>query len=390
VAPLPAKHQRPKVRSSPRTDSTKAASVPRSILRTSPKYTVTSSSRAAVDPVVSLEQEKETAAPRNSGPASPLVVRERVSEKPRRTRKERGAVTTASSAFCIEGYTTTNQAATVPLSSDSNASHEKDIHAEEDAPLVFNALSDMMALAGTLPSVEENSAATPQMIEAELNFSVFDPEDYQAHQMRAREESTGTTESDDDDDEMDDLSVASTNSTADQDPGDASDQDEDVLWSAMTNKDVDEEAVEPASPPRAFLLFWQALAQWVTPAAVAYLDSWRGGSSSGSPVEDAAPPPMAHDVAIARFHAVQAMLRMPTMEGRRRVEPLLRRMDFSRPTPKFTTAQWQGLSAVLLDMVQWDGRAVPAALKPPPACQTLGMTWDEYRYLVQSSLLSFR
>lgn len=400
------KHKRPSVRSSrptaakleqntPPPNLSAASAVPRSILRTSPKYTSTTTPSKDRVEYVGLSdidgrgEEGDILVPKrrsDAGATTAPVVRERVAEKPRRPRARGGRDTASMSketAFQIEGYSSVLSA---PMSNKTDSVKAK----EEHEPLVFNALSDMMAMAGTLPS-QEDIEGTPQVIEAELNFSVYDPEEYNA----SEEKSNGNMEHDDDDGNCstDDHSEASTTSITEKDPGDFSEDDDDVLWSAMTNKSQDEEDEEPAPPPRAFLLFWKALAQWVTPAAVAYLDHLR---SSHSEVEVAPPPPMANDVAVARYHAILAMLHVPKMaaDGRRRVEHLLRRMDFSRPTPKFTSNQWQGLSAIVVDMVQWNGREASFRLEekdsPPPACQELGMTWDEYRYLVQSSIPSFR
>jgi hypothetical protein len=386
-------HKRPSVRSSRLTakrennslpPNSTNASIPRSILRASPKYTTTVC-KEPVDHAASFDEDhapsrekvKEKGA--LSDVVAPPVIRERVSEKPRRPRDRGGrgavtvsALTSAAAALRIEGYT-----------AGSDSTNEK-----VGEPLVFNSLSEMMEMAGTLPS-QEDVETTPQMIEAELNFSVFDPEEYEVQQNA--QNATENAENDDgvDYNAIDNDSEESTTSTTGKDPDDASD-DDDVLWSAVTSKAGDDEEDEPAPPPRAFLLFWKALSQWVTPAAVAYLCQLR---DMGRSEDETAPPHMAHDVAVARYHAILAMLQVPKMppKGRRPVEHLLRRMDFSQPTPKFTSAQWQGLSSIVLDMVQWDGLgSLSLSEETPPACQALGMTWDEYRYLVQSSLPSFR
>ena len=78
------------------------------------------------------------------------------------------------------------------------------------------------------------------------------------------------------------------------------------------------------------------------------------------------------------------------------VATLLRCLDYAQPTPKFNTIQIRALTCLLLDMVLVGTSIGTASTTPstaavvPLPCMTLGMTWDEYNYLVQSSILSFR
>jgi hypothetical protein len=81
-----------------------------------------------------------------------------------------------------------------------------------------------------------------------------------------------------------------------------------------------------------------------------------------------------------------------------RIAGLIRCMDFSRPTPKMNIPQLRVMTCIFLDMVSITtttttttttiSTAVTTTVVPKP-CQTLGMTWEEYNYLVRSCLLSF-
>jgi hypothetical protein len=240
-------------------------------------------------------------------------------------------------------------------------------------------------------------------------------------------------------DDMDQLSYTTEESNlADSDATD-DDDDDDVLLDALkqhSHRREVQKASTPPPPPRAFLLFWNAISQWVTPHAVEFLYQLRHTTTNTASETNAAilmTYQQPNDIALSRCHGLMNIIQLQTSrcwkeymniderfnddttmnvgndnntrsifllrQAEQHVATLLRCMDYTLPTPKFNTIQIRALTCLLLDMVMIR-TAVP--LVPtndthrtnhrfvPLPCTTLGMTYEEYHYLVQSSILSFR
>ena len=268
-----------------------------------------------------------------------------------------------------------------------------------------------------------------------------------------------------DDDLHDQLSYTTEESNVLDSDDDDDDDDDDVLMDALKqhsqHRGIDTETTPSPQPPRTFLLFWNAISQWVTPPAVEFIHQLRNTTTASTttntyeiptlerkelpyhPVPATAPLPQQlltmtyqqpNDIALSRCHGLMTMVQLQTSRcwkeymnvherffnsssscsmdenditintrsiallrhAEQQVATLLRCLDYAQPTPKFNTIQIRALTCLLLDMVLV-GTSIgtasttlsTAAVVPLP-CTTLGMTWDEYNYLVQSSILSFR
>jgi hypothetical protein len=289
---------------------------------------------------------------------------------------------------------------------------------DDDAPpIVFHSLSEMMAVAGTLPTAPSSSNASllsdAVVVEAELQFSCMDPEEYD-RQLQQEED-----DDDDDDEEEDQYDPQQTHAIPDEN----SDPDDDGFFGMFGADDDEEEEEEEKSdvappPPRAFLKLWTAVAQWVTPEAVQYVV---GGGIAASPV------PAKSDIEMSRCIALMNLLRLHLnnnhnsnnnvhpyhhqhqvhhqqeevvmvdndLAQRQRVGELLRRFDYRQPSPSLDTSLVKALARILWDMVSWPPTTKEEEDKTtttvvPPVCAAVGLSVDEYRYLVRSSLRNFR
>jgi hypothetical protein len=224
------------------------------------------------------------------------------------------------------------------------------------------------------------------------------------------------------------------------DEEDDDDDDDDVLMDALKQHGrhrITKTDVTPRSPPRAFILFWNAISQWVTPAAVEYIYQLRHTGSAAPSMTYQQP----NDIALSRCQGLMTVIQLQTSkcwkdyiyikervhnngtsdnnndthhttisllrQAEQHLATLLRCLDYTLPTPKFNTIQIRALTCILLDLVMvgtilpinrvGDGHHHhhyyyaddPAGLVPSP-CVTLGMTFVEYYTIVQSSILSFR
>lgn len=309
---------------------------------------------------------------------------------------------------------------------------------DEEQPLVLNSLADMMAMAGTLPEQEgahQGNAASgtggaasgaasattmtasmmqaASMIEAELNFSCMDPEEYQQEQEDIFLGKESIFGEDGDDDE----------NTEPHSSDDDEEDDDDGIFAVLGlggGDDDDDEVVEPAPPPRAFLHLWTAMAQWVTPDAVAFVRGML--QQQQQPLQpdptkfprqqqQLASPFDRSDVGASRCAGLMAALHLHTArcwsssglgfgaEELRAAETaladLVRCFDYSQPTPRLDICQTRALTCVLLDIVaqqqqqKWQQQQQREENFVPTPCQALGMTPEEYRYLVRSAILNF-
>jgi hypothetical protein len=82
-----------------------------------------------------------------------------------------------------------------------------------------------------------------------------------------------------------------------------------------------------------------------------------------------------------------------------RIATLIRCLDYSISTPNWNILQSRAFTCILLDMVTTTSSLLLSSESSsnsnnyqfvPLPCQILGMKWEEYNYLVQSAILSFR
>ena len=356
---------------------------------------------------------------------------------------------------------------------------------KEQERIILNSLSELLETTGTLPSQPgtDDDGTKPSalgeiapgsVLEADLAFQCMDPDSYQQQLEVEKEENAKVFfgrqdifEGDETEDEMAHVErLEDFNDPADQYPVRISpltaeahphgeddgldcedsyheerpeDQD-DHLNENETGFDVvddddsyhsDHDSEEEMRPPRAFLVLWKVIAEWVTPEAVSYVQHLHKvtANSVGNGLEeepfsfhpDWQPQVDRSDIGASRCAGLMAIVHMhlsrcldelgfkgdatsfpQPLAGMERedifrlVKPrlanLLRSFDFSRPTPRLDTAQSKALTCILLATVLPNERSKdPAADSKvvPISCASLGMTYDEYRYLSQSAVINF-
>ena len=392
---------------------------------------------------------------------------------------------------------------------DTNADSDDDDDpaTSHEPPIVLGSLADLMQWVGTLPDEpciydNANPPPPPQALETHVQFSVMDPETFQQQQDQERQEhyqkclghfdifgndddgdgdddhdgSTSTAASCDNDDSSanhhhhhhdDETRIDQTSqenhgnpeSDDDDDDDDDDEQDHDddaIFWWATDENDDNENDDNDKDPalsweqPRAFLVLWKALAQWVTPAAVQYIRSLQQQQEQQqqqndlrqTPPPPPPPPPSTcvqpqrTDVEASRCAGLMALLKMHTTKclpqvantvtpdtilsneevrrAERRLADLLWLFDYRRPMPKLDSRLARALTGILLDAVcgvgeggwQNDSRmvhggvdeddnehcVVPTAARSdgvPEFCASLGMKAEEYRYLTRSAIQNF-
>ena len=368
----------------------------------------TTNHRSSSTPRQQQQQQQSLVQPPVQSTVPVAVVQDVVVERPPRKRKDKTKTTvvqqspeSAASAttMAIEGYspkTSSSSSLTVAAAAAASTKND-DITAQQDnddvsdEPLVFNSMADLMEKAGTLPIVDEGNSNTTEpntVLEAELEFSCVDPEDYQAMKDEEVREHYDVF-----------LGRQPQDFLADHDKENSEDEgDEGDLWDLLNNGSDEEEVV--SREPRAFLKLWEALSQWVTPEAVRYVRHLQQAQSDQEYTSDWVPQYDRSDVGASRCAGLMAMLQMHTSKAleelnqspdvlrlvERRLADLLRCFDYSRPMPNLDMACSKAMACILLDTVLVETQVEDCV---PASCQTLGMTIEEYRYLTRSAIVNF-
>jgi len=284
---------------------------------------------------------------------------------------------------------------------------------EEEGPLVFNSLADMMEAAGNLPS--QDLTDNPQVVEANLTFSCLSPEDYQDglilqgmdQQQQQEEESdkrekhdttknvnrkdvtfdeettTGETEWKAQGPPLSRTNVEDScildgytgnNPVSDEEYG-SNDEDESVdddggggIFDFMGGRD-DSEAEEPLVQPRAFRILWECLSSLITHNACVFLrhlerDTAVNGANSylitATPSSDLAASRSTGFMTMIRMYISRCLNELGQPEDLRRtaeqrLQGLVLTLDFSRPAAKLDTKHWKALTCILLEIVLFLG-----------------------------------
>jgi hypothetical protein len=424
-----------------------AASLPKSILR-KPKYTSSpmdgsnaqeeGQSGTALTGMLSQDRapEETRTAPRRTTPLpsstgstvttkKPAAMRDMVMERPRQKRNKNAKKvspkvpfekSTLAAAVSIEGYTPRDES--LPRAVDSQpekkeeastktATVRKDDASEtprtkDEEILILNSLADMLETSGAALPPKDTPISEASVVEANLEFSVMTPEDYDELKEEQREEQYRVFEGQASifqEDETD-----KENSVEDPEEENVlDDEDDDVFGGNYFNDGQNEEAVE--REPRAFMKLWSALSQWITPQAVAFVKAIRSSSRHELEMLSAVD---RSDLGASRCAGLMAVIQLyfrSSLEGlghdleeRRPTErllgDLLRCFDYSLPSPRLDTAHSKAMTAILLQTVLWksdeEDAENPAArpLEVPVSCQTVGLTLDEFRYLTVSAIVN--
>jgi len=170
---------------------------------------------------------------------------------------------------------------------------------------------------------------------------------------------------------------------------------------------------------RAFLIIWQTLSRWVTPATIELLQGeCIDDKSTTEPQSTAAEESSNNEISerrsveigASRRSGIMSMIRMyiarsmtelkrmpqqtqqqkDTLNDTRKIEQrladLVRTFDINGPVANFNTKQWKTMTTILI-VISFPSLGTDSITLPASA-QSLGMTTDEYRYLTRSALTS--
>jgi hypothetical protein len=184
---------------------------------------------------------------------------------------------------------------------------------------------------------------------------------------------------------------------------------------------------EPSPPLRPFMVLWNAISGWLTVEAVALLREYKHDifssqeppltlESNSSPTQQNNPE--MSDICASRCAALVNMLKINLVKSldelgystsdeytRRiaetRLGEFVQKFDFHEPMVQFLSIQWKALTIILLNIVlprhdlAYEGKTgivvrdgVPHELTLPHTLKELGMTIEEYKYLVDTAIPS--
>ncbi|GAX16690.1 hypothetical protein FisN_21Hh131 [Fistulifera solaris] len=276
-----------------------------------------------------------------------------------------------------------------------------------DEPILsFNSISDLMEAAGSQlpPQLIEEGA----VVEAGLEFSCCDPVEY--HEESRDEQYRVFLGLQDDEEEKQVENKENTDSWDIMD--DDNDDEESAVEARQFARDLLEEEKngpnyeaddyysdsgeeeECEAQPKPFLVLWKALAQWISPEAVAYVKQIRDGLSE-APVPERTT--TVSDIEASRCSGLWSTLQMHVQScwisldetreeypiSQQRLICLLQLLDYQHPTPSLSIIMIKALTCILLDTVALSGSALPEP------CERAGLQEEEYRYLVRQAFLSF-
>mmetsp|Transcript_17597 Transcript_17597/g.35146 ORF Transcript_17597/g.35146 Transcript_17597/m.35146 type:complete len:437 (+) Transcript_17597:212-1522(+) len=170
---------------------------------------------------------------------------------------------------------------------------------------------------------------------------------------------------------------------------------------------------------RAFLIIWQTLSRWVTPATIELLQGQCIDDKSTTEPQSTAAEESSNnetterrsvEIGACRRSGIMSMIRMyiarsmtelkrmpqqtqqqkDTLNDTRKIEQrladLVRTFDIDGPVANFNTKQWKTMTTILI-VISFPSLGTDS-ISLPASAQSLGMTTDEYRYLTRSALTS--
>eukprot|EP00546_Thalassionema_frauenfeldii_P016801 CAMPEP_0178899294 /NCGR_PEP_ID=MMETSP0786-20121207/2815_1 /TAXON_ID=186022 /ORGANISM="Thalassionema frauenfeldii, Strain CCMP 1798" /LENGTH=368 /DNA_ID=CAMNT_0020570125 /DNA_START=284 /DNA_END=1391 /DNA_ORIENTATION=+ len=264
-------------------------------------------------------------------------------------------------------------------------------HGEEDEKeVVVTSISDLVEKAGLLPEQDSSSISDAKVVEAKLEFSVLSPEEYE-EQERLRltdhipdnqpvEVFQGQMDIFSDDEYSDDMDFLS---------GDRDDDDSEY-WS----RDDDYMGEMPAPEPRAFMKLWDAISDLITPESYDLVKEWHKSDNGVVDSPNWNSTIDASEIAASRCAGLMALLNLHIHKSlddldqpeecvnsaKSRLGDLLRTFNYSRPTAKLNSKMWRAMTCIFIAIVL----RLDVAKDVPASLQSVGMTLDEYKYLVHS------
>lgn len=409
-----------------------AAALPKGILR-KPKYGQIEGQieKPSLQDLGPQQQQQSTWEDEEAGhtkvSAAPLVVRGTVMERPRTKRNRSKGKATAvvaspgevkKASVSIEGYTPRHDVApkdSTTTPANAAVGNSKPRTKEEEA-LVLNSLAELMETTGINLPDSKTPVSEAAAVEADLEFSVMAPEDFNEYKEEQRQaqyevflgkpsvfqqshetdkENSVQEDADDHENVLDD----------DDSNNDEDDDDEGIMDDYFDNDSDDDDEVI-IREPRAFMKLWSALSQWITPEAVAFVQSLRKCSADDSvAMPDIQSAVDRSDLGASRCAGLMVMVQMHIrsaleelgrdLEERRNTErlvgDLLRTFDYGRPSPKLDVAQSKAMATILLQTILYkpetnNNDPAAAPMKVPTSCQNVGLNADEFRYLTVSAI----
>mmetsp|Transcript_24310 Transcript_24310/g.34818 ORF Transcript_24310/g.34818 Transcript_24310/m.34818 type:complete len:440 (+) Transcript_24310:57-1376(+) len=173
---------------------------------------------------------------------------------------------------------------------------------------------------------------------------------------------------------------------------------------------------------RAFLIIWQTLSRWVTPATIDLLLHGQcvDDKSTAEPEFTASSEELSNDeaserksveIGASRRSGIMSMIRMyiarsmaelkrmpqqtqqqkdiinDSRKIEQRLADLVRTFDINGPVAKFNAKQWKVMIIILI-VISFPSLVTEDSGSLPASARSLGMTTDEYRYLTQSAVTS--
>jgi hypothetical protein len=186
--------------------------------------------------------------------------------------------------------------------------------------------------------------------------------------------------------------------------------------------DLGEEETMPPPPLRPFIIFWNALSNWITADAVDVLRKYKSECFVKSEAPITQPPiegkemEEQSDICLSRCAGLMNMLKMNLVKSlddlgysadddytRRlaesRLSEFIQSFDYSESMVKFQSSMWKALTVILLYIVlprrdiAFEGRSGvvmkdETELTLPSSLRDVGLSIEEYKYLVDSAIPS--
>lgn len=292
---------------------------------------------------------------------------------------------------------------------------------------VVRSLSELVSLASNLHSMGSGSSDI-ETIETHMEFSCMPKEDYDDLVKQAKSSGIPVakyleTLQEDNKESLDSKDGVDSGDNDDDDHNQDEEDDGDDIFDFFGGALTEEEERSPP-PLRAFMVLWNAISMWITADAVALLKSYKND------IFISEEPPLTvesnialtkrtemSDICASRCASLMSMLKINLVRSldelgystsdnytRRMAETRLgefvQKFDFTEPMVKFNSIQWRALTIILLNIVlprhdlAYEGktgiivRDEVSQLTLPNTLKEVGMSVEEYRYLVDTAIPS--
>lgn len=285
-----------------------------------------------------------------------------------------------------------------------------------DEPLILNTLEELFIASGEVPITPSHdpNKITPdaQLLEADIAFAVMTQDQYDGNLSKLREQH--------EEERQEQLRIFTgtvdifNEGSVDEEGGVSDEESDDLMEMFMEDEDADEENYfldseiaddedDHERQPRVFRLLWETLAEWFTSEAARYLSHLSTVIADGNPAETSWKSYIIErsDIEASRCAGLMAVVKLylPKVieelglpqELRRtadlRLGELLRSFSYVLEAPKLPVKLWKAMTCVFLEIVLVEQHKGDILVVPPSA-QAVGLTKDEYRYLVRDAVKS--